>query len=108
MLAAVAFPAGAGTGQDAYEADCVGCHSLTGASTTSGPSLKGVMWRKIGDLQDFAYSPALKHTTGTWTPQRLDAFLQDTQGFAPGTDMYFTIEDAARRRAIVGYLEAAK
>ena len=104
----LAGPARGDPGADAYASDCAGCHSLTGPSTASGPSLKGVMWRKVADLSDFAYSPALKETAGTWTPQRLDAFLKDTQGFAPGTDMYFTIEDAARRRAIIEYLESTK
>ena len=108
FVAAAAVPARAGPGQDAYETDCAGCHSLTGASTPSGPSLKGVVWRKVANVPGFAYSPALKHMTGTWTPQRLDAFLKDTQSFAPGTDMYFTIDDTARRRAIIGYLETAK
>jgi cytochrome c len=95
-------------GKAVFEADCASCHSLVRASTPSGPSLKGVMWRKIADRPDFRYSAGLRATIGTWTPSRLDAFLKDSQAFAPGTDMYWDVGDPDRRRAIVDYLSTVK
>jgi len=106
VLVFAAGPAAAADGREAYANDCAGCHSLTGASTPAGPSLKGLMWRKIASLPDFAYSNALRATVGTWTPARLDAFLKNTQAFAPGSDMLYDVPDAAERRAIVGYLQS--
>ena len=97
----------ADSGEALYQAQCSGCHALSGASTSNGPSLKGVIWRKIATLPDFDYSGALKAKLGSWSPARLDTFLADTQGFAPGTGMYFAIQDPAQRRAIIDYLKTA-
>jgi cytochrome c len=104
VLALGAAPASAGVGQDLYEAQCAACHTLTGHSTSSGPSLKGVVWRKIADLRDFKYSAGLQAQVGTWSPDRLDAYLRNTQSFAPGTDMFWNITDAGERKAIVDFL----
>ena len=108
LFVAAAGPAMAAGGADAFERDCASCHPIDGPSSANGPSLKGVIWRRIASLPDFTYSAALKGVGGTWTPQRLDAFLRDTQGFARGTDMFFDIRDAATRRAIVDYLKTVK
>jgi cytochrome c2 len=45
---------------------------------------------------------------GTWTPGRLDAFLHNTQAIAPGTDMFWDIDDGQTRRAIIDYLKGVK
>jgi cytochrome c len=106
LLAVLAAgPALAGPGEDAFNSQCATCHTLTGVSTPNGPSLKGVVWRKIADLPDFTYSDALKAKVGTWSPDRLDAFLKNSQAFAPGTDMFFDVDDDARRKAIIDYLQ---
>ena len=92
-------------GQALFEAQCASCHTLDGRSTPAGPSLKGVVWRKIAALQDFQYSAGLKRQVGAWSPERLDAYLRHTQRFAPGTDMFWDMSDPAERKAIVAYLE---
>jgi cytochrome c len=108
LWVALAAPALAAEGQQAFESDCASCHTLNGVSTPSGPSLKGVVWRKVADLHDFDYTGALKGVVGTWTPDRLDAYLKNTQKFAPGTSMFFDIQDAAERKAIIAYLKTVK
>lgn len=112
LLLFLASPAAAATapsvGAEAYESDCASCHTLDGHSTVSGPSLKGVVWRRVASLTDFAYSAGLRQTIGNWTPGRLDAYLRNTQGFAPGTSMFFVIADKTQRRAIISYLETVK
>jgi cytochrome c2 len=105
MLAGQAF---ADSGQDIFDQQCVSCHALMKASTANGPSLTGVVWRNIASLPDFSYTPALKSTIGTWSPDRLDQFLKDTQAFAPGTSMFFAIQDRSTRRALIKYLETLK
>jgi cytochrome c len=105
LLALTAGVARADVGQDLFDTQCASCHSLDGHSTASGPSLKGVVWRKIASLSDFNYSASLKAQVGSWSPQRLDAYLRDAQHFAPGTDMFWDINDAAERKAIVRFLE---
>ena len=108
LLGLVARAADAGVGRDIFNDQCASCHSLSGVSTPSGPSLKGVVRRKIADRPDFAYSPALKAQVGTWTPDRLDAYLKDAQAFAPGTDMFWIIDEPEKRRAIIDYLQTVK
>jgi len=111
-LLLVAGPAAAGpaapAASAAYDSECGGCHTLDGHSTPNGPALNGVVWRKVASLRDFAYSAALKRTIGDWTPGRLDAYLRDTQHFAPGTSMFWVIRDKSERRAIIAYLETTK
>jgi cytochrome c len=105
LVTLAAGPALADPGEDAFNSQCASCHTLTGASTPNGPSLKGVVWRKIADLPDFTYSDGLKAKVGTWSPDRLDAYLKNSQQFAPGTDMFWDVEDAVRRKAIIAYLQ---
>ena len=100
-----ASPAAAADGKALFEDECASCHLLGKASTPSGPTLKGVVWRKIADRQDFAYTSALRSLVGSWSPDRLDAFLSNTQAFAPRTSMFFEIQDRTQRRAIVAYLQ---
>ena len=104
ILALLATPALAG-GQELFEAQCASCHTLDGHSTASGPSLNGVVWRKIASLRDFRYSAGLRGQVGSWSPDRLNAYLRNTQAFAPGTDMFWDIADPATRKAIVQFLE---
>lgn len=108
FLLAAAAPVRAADGGEAFRINCAACHTVDGASTVNGPSLKGVLWRKIAVLRDFRYSPALKAMVGAWTPSRLDAFLRNTQAFAPGTEMFWTLDDAPTRRAIIDYLKTQR
>ena len=71
-----------------------------------GPLHRGVVGRQVASVKDFSYSPALKAVTGAWTPQRLDAWLTNPQAVAPGTTMYFMVDDAAQRAAIIAYLKS--
>jgi cytochrome c len=103
-----ATPALASDGGEAFRTNCASCHRLDGVSTRSGPSLNGVVWRKIAVLPHFAYSRALRSMVGTWSPARLNAFLRNTQAVAPGTDMFWDIEDATTRRDIIEYLKSTK
>ena len=52
-----------------------------------GPDLWGVVGQRIATARDYRYSGALNSVPGTWSEERLDAFLADPQSFAPGTSM---------------------
>ncbi|WP_374140239.1 cytochrome c family protein [Sphingomonas sp.] len=101
-VAASAQPAPAEE-QALYQAKCGGCHSLD--SNRIGPGHRGIVGRKIATVPGYAYSPALKKLQGTWTPARLDAWLQGPQKVAPGSKMFLTIRDPAQRTKIIKYLE---
>ena len=39
---------------------CIACHTLDGAKSETGPSLKGLFGRKFASVDDFIYSPAMR------------------------------------------------
>ena len=107
-IALAAGPALAADGAQLFADQCGACHSLAGASSDTGPTLKGILWRKVAGREDFAYSGALKTLGGSWSPSRLDAFLKDTQTLAPGSSMYVVVESENDRQAILTYMKAAR
>lgn len=94
------------TSGPALFARCAGCHQLgNGRSHGIGPDLAGVVGRGIGAAAGFVYSPALARLGGTWTDERLDAFLRDPVAAAPGTAMRVPgVANAEHRRMIIEYL----
>lgn len=108
LLALAALPAAARDGAALYNAQCKSCHSLTDASGPAGPSLKGVVGRKIAGAPAYAYSAGLKAKTGTWGEANLDAFLANPAAFAPGGKMFVKVAKPEDRAALIGYLKTVK
>lgn len=91
---------------------CYACHSLEGRDpTTQGPSLKGIVGRKVAAEEGFRYSPAMRAYAARqprWTREALDAFVSDPQSVVPGNEMgFFGIPDPEERRALIEYLAAS-
>jgi cytochrome c2 len=85
--------------------DCAACHAPQPGIANVGPSLQGVFGRKAGTLADFRYSPALKRSGITWTPETLDIFLADPQKTVPNNRMpYAGMPDAADRADLIAFL----
>ena len=85
--------------------DCAACHAPQPGVANVGPSLQGVFGRKAGTLADFRYSPALKRSGITWTPESLDTFLADPQKAVPNNRMpYAGMPDAADRADLIAFL----
>jgi cytochrome c len=88
--------------------DCAACHRLEGGANNVGPSLHGIFTRKAGELSDFRYSPALKRSGITWTPETLDKFITDPQALVPANRMpYAGIANAGDRADLIAYLSKA-
>lgn len=66
---------------------CNQCHSFEQHVHLAGPTLNGVVGRKIAGTGYSGYSDALQGVSGNWTPEVLKAYLIDPSGFAPGTTM---------------------
>lgn len=77
---------------------CKACHKLDGSDGT-GPHLNGVVGRAIGAVDGFRYSGALGALGDAWTPEALNAFLENPRSAAKGTSMSFAglakVEDRA-------------
>jgi cytochrome c2 len=89
---------------------CWQCHSASsGGANKSTPNLWGIYGRKIAGTEFSAYSPALRRKPDSWNDEALDAFLEDSNRFAPGTTMaYPGISSPAIRKVVIEYLKALK
>ena len=87
---------------------CAACHSLDGSGDYDGPSLKGIIGRKAGSLEDYRYSAAMKRSDVTWDAMTLDKYITDPQAFIPGNRMAFAgIADRAERDDLIAFLTIA-
>lgn len=87
---------------------CQQCHRVgDGRDHAVGPDLHAIAGRGIAQADGYSYSPALRAVGGTWSDERLDAFLRDPQAFAPGTAMQIRAIDAASdRAALIAHLKS--
>jgi cytochrome c len=105
VLTAAARADGDSTRGEQRFTDCAACHAPQPGVANVGPSLQGVFGRKAGTLADFRYSPALRRSGITWTPETLDTFLADPQKSVPNNRMpYAGMPDAADRADLIAYL----
>jgi cytochrome c len=89
-------------------AQCAACHPIDGSNGV-GPSLQGVVGRKVGSFPGFRYSRAMKSAAFSWDTTRLDAYLADPQTALPGNVMPFSgVTDTKARADVVAYLQTLK
>lgn len=101
-------PAMVAAGHVAF-AQCSICHATIAGKNGLGPSVAGVVGRRIAGVLGFAYSPALKAKKGVWTREQIDAFIAAPQKAVPGTRMAYPGQpDAGKRAAITAYLSTLK
>ncbi len=97
----------AAAGKDVF-AQCTACHSIDG-SNGAGPSLKGVVGRKVGSFEGFRYSRAMKNTAYSWDAKSLDTYLTNPAAAIPGNVMPFSgVADAQQRADLIAYLAMLK
>ncbi len=78
---------------------CQACHKVEDGANGTGPHLYNVVGREVGAVAGFNYSGALSEVAEVWSPENLNAFLENPKGYASGTSMNFSglpsIEDRA-------------
>ena len=85
---------------------CVECHSFQVGDDEKAPGLNKIYGNKIATTSYEYYSDGLKAKNGEWTRENLIAYLNDPQGFAPGSIMpAANIDDPRVAEAMVDYLE---
>lgn len=101
LFATVKADAGAST----FKA-CLACHSGDkGGANKVGPALWGVVGRKTGTHEGFAYSEPMKAKGGEWTYDRLAGFLNNPKGYVPGTKMVYNgVQDPEKLAELLAYL----
>lgn len=104
-LSAPPASADAARGERVYER-CLACHAL--AYDRVGPRHCGLIGRRAGAVQGFAYSAPMRKSGIVWDASTLDRFLADPPGEVPGTTMTYAGVAAARDRAdLIAYLARA-
>lgn len=89
---------------------CVACHA-TGAEDDhrAGPTLHGIMGRRIGTAVGYVYSDALRSLDIIWSPETISRLFEiGPNAMTPGTKMpEQRVRDPAERRALVEWLTQA-
>ena len=86
---------------------CRACHKVEDGANGTGPHLFGVVGRDVGSVAGFGYSGALVAVADVWTPENLQAFLENPRDFAPGTKMSFSgLKDAEDRANLIAWLDS--
>lgn len=85
---------------------CSACHQVEAGANGAGPYLHGIVGRDVGAASGYSgYSGALNDATDVWTPEALNAFLENPKGFASGTTMNFAgFDDIEDRANIIAWL----
>jgi cytochrome c len=85
---------------------CSACHSGDkGGANKVGPALWGVVGRKAGSVDGFAYSEAMKGKGGEWTYDRLAGFINNPKTYVAGTKMqYAGLTDPEKLADLLAYL----
>ncbi|MEM0927771.1 MAG: c-type cytochrome [Pseudomonadota bacterium] len=84
---------------------CTSCHSLEqGGGNGTGPALWDIMGRQVASVGGFAYTGALQGLGGDWDFEKMDAYLENSQAYVPGTQMVQRISKDNKRADILAYL----
>lgn len=111
LFAGTAHAAGdVSRGHDVFEEECAECHSVLAGRNRMGPSLAGVVGRKVGSYPGFEnYSAAMKAAGFVWTAAKLDAYLHAPQKVVPGDLMgYGGLTGAKDRQDLIAFLAHPK
>lgn len=93
-------------GATAFRA-CLPCHALEAGRHQTGPSLAGIYGRPAGKIEGFdRYSKPLAEANFDWTPEKLDAWLENPGKMLPGTRMTYLVGNAQTRADLIAYLKA--
>ena len=81
---------------------CTACHTADkGGRKKIGPNLWGIVGAPVGAREGFRYSKAMTAFGGSWTPERLDAYLTKPRALVKGGSMSFAGLKRDRDRADV-------
>ncbi|TKR76614.1 hypothetical protein L596_017728 [Steinernema carpocapsae] len=93
-------------GKKIFKQRCSQCHVVDSLATKTGPSLNGIIGRKSGAIEGFAYSAANKNKGVIWERQTLFDYLRDPKKYIPGTKMVFAgLKKSDERADLIKYIE---
>ncbi len=94
-------------GGERSAAICKSCHSFEkGGANGTGPNLWDIVNRPVASVSGFGYTGALQGLGGDWTFERLDKYIENSQGFVAGTAMVQRFPKATQRANLLAYLQS--
>lgn len=93
---------------DRVAVNCTPCHSLKSRALNVGPPLNDVIGRKAGTFPGYEYSPEMKASGITWTPEEIARFVQNPIEVVPGTKMALGPLTPEEASDVVTYLRSLK
>jgi cytochrome c len=96
-------------GADVFK-KCRACHDVgPDAKNKVGPLLNGIIGRKAGTIEGFAYSDANKASGVVWTEEEMFKYLANPQAYMPRNKMAFAgLKDEQDRHDVIAYLKTFK
>jgi cytochrome c len=97
-------------GELQFARKCSICHTVQAdGRNRAGPTLHHVFGRRIGTLEGYPYSDALKKLDIVWTPETISKLFElGPDEFTPGSKMPLQkMTDPAQREALIAYLKLA-
>jgi cytochrome c len=94
------------SGQLVFNNVCRTCHTTKEGDNRLGPSLYKIVGRKVGSLQNYSYSSAMKGAGFIWDEAKLDSFITNPEQTVPGNNMkpFSGLASADDRAKVIAYL----
>jgi cytochrome c len=107
--AAMAAEGDPAAGENVFK-KCKICHQIgDNAKNQVGPEQNGVVGRKAGSVEGFAYSPAMKEAGEkglVWTDENLHKYLENPKEFVPKNKMAFVgLKVEKDRDDVIAYMK---
>ena len=108
FAASAASAADAARGAKIYEEQgCSGCHAAK--ETLVGPQHCGIVGRKAGAIEGYAYSEVMKDSGLVWDEKNLHAFIESPLTFLSGSNMGFAgLFDETDRNDLIEFLKVQR
>lgn len=108
FVSGAAFAADAARGAQIYEEQgCNGCHAAK--EVLVGPPHCGVVGRKAGTVEGYAYSEVMKSSGLTWDEANLSQFIESPLTFLSGSNMGFAgLFDEKDRMDLIEFLKTQR
>jgi len=106
MAVAQPSPAADGTvaAQSLCPAMCGACEAVD--ASRPGPGQRDAARRPAASVTSDDHPPALKAFETVWTAERLERFASGAGMVAPGSEIYFALDDPAQCRLVAAYLRS--
>jgi cytochrome c len=93
-------------GSTLFKQQCATCHtSNLSDPTRQGPSLFGIIGRRVGSAEGFHYSADFAKADFVWDEARLDAWMTNPQAMIPSAVMAYRQSKPEIRAAVIAYLK---